>query len=95
MPDFLIRALADMSVLRSLAISAGLFVAGACAVLLLVDVRRLAPRRVRHALPVPVRRWGLRLAQYAARRRVTVLNWLLAPVGSSSPSSAPKKGALR
>lgn len=93
MPDFLIRALADMSVLRSLVISAGLTGFGICLVLLLVDARHLTPRWLRRMLPVRLRVLGLRLVQYTARRRIAAINWLLAPVGTPSSSSAPKKGA--
>lgn len=94
MPDFLIRGLADMSVARSLFLAVFLFAACAFVWLLLVDVPRFIPARLRHALPMWLRVRGLRLARYAARQRVALLAWLLAPVGSpSSPSSAPKKGA--
>lgn len=95
MPEVLIDGLADMSVPRAICLALGLFAFGSSLLFLLVDVPRFIPARLRHALPMWLRLRGLRMARYAARQRAVLLAWLSAPVGSPSPSSAPKKGALR
>ncbi|MGA6223525.1 hypothetical protein ACPESV_24710 [Streptomyces umbrinus] len=95
MPQFLINGLADMSVARAVFISGFLFLACACVFLALVEVRHFVPRSVRHALPVWLRRWGLRASLVSARVRLALVEWLMRRLTpTTSSSSAPKKGAL-
>lgn len=95
MPQFLIDGLAGLSVLRSLVIAGGLFVAGACLVLLLIPVRHFVPRVLRRALPVWLRRTALRVSLVITRLRLALVEWLLRRLApTTTSSSAPKKGAL-
>jgi hypothetical protein len=94
MPTWLIDGLAGLSVLRSLVIAGGLFVAGACLVLLLIPVRHFVPRVLRRALPVWLRRTALQGSLVITRGRLALVEWLLRRLTPTTPTSAPKKGAL-